>query len=595
VCRWLFALALVAACDRRAPPVVDPLETVAWDPSPLDWSLPLPPAETTPEGYVGSAACARCHAAIAKSYARHSMARSGLRPVSSIPGMAQLVDSATESRHEKSGLSYRPVRHGARYFVEERYQGELLQTQPITHALSAGSYGLAFYFRQGKKLFQAPIDYYPQVKRWGMDPGDVAGNPRFTKALGSFCISCHSDYPRRRGEQGWLDPLPSEIGCERCHGPGKKHVASLRKQDIVNPARLPAARQMDVCAQCHLSSVEERRALRHEHDFRPGMRLDDVRVNFLAEADPGRLDLLSHTERLVRSACWRGGKLTCTTCHDPHTSSLEEPAGWWDQKCAQCHACSQKQTAGCPSCHMRKGPPWNPPQVTVTDHWIQRRPPPLQPERPAQKALRAWPSVLGETPSGPDFPSLEVLALAHSGQLAEAERRAPAAIADWPELPSIYSWLSGRYLSRHKLQPAVLASAMALRMAPDDRGALLQFARLQLDANHAGEAMQAIDRLIALDAEDADALELKGMLALGAGQTAEAAQLFTRAAAAGPSVAAAHVGLAVLAKDDKQRASELQKAHALEPRDSWILQKLGRPVAVQERSAATAWLPPAYQ
>jgi hypothetical protein len=374
---------------------------------------------------------------------------------------------------------------------------------------------------------------------------------RFAKALGPFCISCHSDYPRRRAgsEQAWLDPLPSGIGCERCHGPGEAHVRSLRKEDVVNPARLTRARQLDVCAQCHLSSSPELRAGRHEHDFRPGGRLDEVRLNFVAVTpDPARLDLLSHTERLSRSACWKRSQMTCTTCHDPHKSSFDQPAGWWDGKCAQCHVCKQKQTAGCPGCHMRKGPPWNPPQVTVTDHWIQRRPPARLPGRPRADELTAAPaSFVGEEAQAKPGP--------------------------------------------HRDEARSLAAVMqALRTDLDDRGALLRYARMQLDARREDEALRALDRLIAIDPDDAEALELEGMVKLRGGHPDEAKALFVRAAQS-PAAAAAHVGLAVLTKS----RAELEAAHAVEPRDTWILEKLGRPEPAPHLTQATGWLPPAYR
>src|SRR5439155_2072429 len=124
------------------------------------------------------------------------MARSGLRPISS--ELAPLFDGAPVVQHARSGFGYRALRRGKQFFVEERAGDEVLREVPVTHVLSAGSYGLAFYLRRGDRLYQAPLDYYPQAHAWGMDPGDVGGNPRFTKALGAFCISCHSDFPRRR-------------------------------------------------------------------------------------------------------------------------------------------------------------------------------------------------------------------------------------------------------------------------------------------------------------------------------------------------------------------------------------------------------------
>src|SRR5581483_5597750 len=268
-----------------------------WPTAPLDWTRPLP---VTPDGglaepgYVGSAACQPCHKKLFASYAKHSMASSGLRPLESLDArlLARIFDAgtATPVLHPRSGLRYRPLRKNGRYFIEELLladDGTTLRSwaEPVTHSLSAGSYGLSFYFRKGERFYQFPIDYYARLGRWDLDPGASGGNFRFGRALDAFCISCHSDHPRRLAgsDEVFLGALPAGIGCERCHGPGARHLASLKREDIINPARLPPLRQLDVCTQCHLQERSQPRAGRHEFSFRPGEPLDAFRVNFVAE------------------------------------------------------------------------------------------------------------------------------------------------------------------------------------------------------------------------------------------------------------------------------------------------------------------------
>ena len=48
----------------------------------------------------------------------------------------------------------------------------------------------------------------------------------------------------------------SGITCENCHGPGSNHVlGGADATKIVNPAKLTAAQQQDICANCHVSSA----------------------------------------------------------------------------------------------------------------------------------------------------------------------------------------------------------------------------------------------------------------------------------------------------------------------------------------------------
>ena len=653
------------ACSRKTRPTPEPTplgsgSTSAGDPfaralgdAPIDWTRPLPtvpPGGVAQEGYVGSDACTKCHAGIAARYARHSMASTGLRPLASLDPkwLAKIFDAGEQQtvHHARSGFDYRPYREGDRYFVEELLLGKdgsrvHSWTQPLTDALSAGSYGLAFYFRRGDRAFQIPIDYYAGLGRWEVDPGAIEGNPRFSKVLDTSCIHCHGDYPRQRPatEDVFLSPMPAGVGCERCHGPGEKHAKSVRPEDIVNPARLSPARALDVCVQCHQSSHDLPREGHGYFDFRPGQALGDARLSWIGEpGESDRVGLLAHPERLARSACFRAsaGKLTCTTCHDPHESSVGVPATSWDGKCKACHekrpctetpAVRAAQGDHCVACHMRKGPPTNPSLVTITDHWIQRHPPPIRPGRDEHpERLVAWSTWLGEPASGRDVPALEAIAWSELGRDDQAMRSVAGLLersADLPQLPPLYEWLAGHYARTSDLANVTRADAAVLRFSPDSGYALLGYARALLDQGTpeaVAEASSALDRAIALDPDDAPALETKGVLLFRSGRVDEARPLFERSVASGPSAAAAHVALAVLAlRADRlaDAALQLEAARHIEPRDPWILDQLQR--AYQKSSdvahaaeiaravddlrekkqlqmtGATLWLPPGWR
>jgi Flp pilus assembly protein TadD len=623
VLRLLLVAICATACVKRPPP--DPLATVVWDDTPLDWSTPVPATPVgglAESGYIGSAGCEPCHAKLSASYARHSMARSGLRPLATLDAkwLARIFDTGAKTpiRHAKGGYSYRPLRQGARYYIEETLLGADGQpvrswSQPITHSLSAGSYGLSFYSRQGKRLYHAPIDYFARIDRWDLDPAASGGNPRFSNSIGSFCISCHSDYPLRiaGSDDAFLDPLPAGVGCERCHGPGAKHAETTLREDIVNPARLPPPRRLDVCTQCHQSSGSELRADRHDFSYRPGEPMGAYRVNFVAEpVEPDRFRLLAHSERMVRSACFRAsaGKLGCTSCHDPHKSSFDQPPAWWDGKCLACHkdaghTCSDGKTERCAGCHMRAGPPSDVPLVTVTDHFIQKRPPPIRPGAAGKpRSLVAWHTLLGESLAGDDLLAIEAVALGKAGFTDEAMRLVPRALATRPRAPQIYEWLGSRYDKLGQKDNVRRARAQVVRI---DRNShqLLSYALAMLDAGTADaaeQAMQAIDRLLTIDPDDPSALEVKGMLLFRRGQTAAAEPLLRRAAQLGPMAARSHVALAALALRAGRQAeatSELEAARRIEPRDRWILEKLHAPADAGEPriTAATNWLPPEWR
>ncbi|MGD0529537.1 MAG: multiheme c-type cytochrome, partial [Polyangiaceae bacterium] len=572
----VLAVPAAGACDRGSKPAPGPapaesasaaappgpLASIHLPAVPVDWSRPLPttpPGGVTEPGYVGSEACKECHKDLYVSYERHSMARTGLRPLASLDRkwLARIFDAGAAQPvvHERSGFSYRPYRKGTDYFVEEIVaapDGSHVQSwvEKLDYAYSAGSYGMAFYFRQGERLYQIPLDYYAKADRWGIDPAATVGNPRFSKSLGAFCISCHTDYPRRRAgtDEVFLDPLPPGVGCERCHGPGEKHARSLLAADIVNPAHLSTTLQLDVCTQCHESSYSQLRADRGEFSYRPGEPLGAYRVNYAGEPpEPDRFILLGHSERMVRSACWRGsaGKLVCTSCHDPHRSSFEQPASWWDAKCNACHhdhPCTESvearkvQNDHCVTCHMRAGSPTSPTLVTITDHWIQRRPPPIKAGSDAPAHLVSWPALVGEPIAGDDLAAVEAMAYASAGQRAEAERRVAEIGGRDVHVARLYDWLAGYYGSVKEPWNAVRAYSTVLQFDPDAGEALRGYARLMLDRGPAGvpEATHALDRLMALDPDDPSTLETKATFLFRTGHVEEARPLFARAASLGP-------------------------------------------------------------
>jgi len=640
VATWGVLLAL-AACkgrdeQRRPPPSrpaphldVDPLDSVRFDDEPLAWNQPIAKRAHDLSDYGGTASCKRCHEQIYATYAKHSMARTGMRPIASVDQVwiGKIFDAGTEVVHQRSGFSYRPYRRGSKFFVEEALLdgngGAIAKwIEPVTHVFSAGSYGLAFYSRHGTQLIHIPIDYYARAARWDLDPMAFGGNPRLTNALGPFCASCHTDDPAQR----FIDPMPQGVGCERCHGPSKHHIETLAVTDTVNPAKLSARRQLDVCTQCHQSTNPILRAGQDHFGFHVSAALDTFRVNFIADpAERDRMKLLAHPERLARSACWQGArdKLTCTTCHDPHVSSLEKTDAWWDGKCLGCHqptACTDskehRDAAGdhCWKCHMRQGTTGDVPLVTITDHWIQTKPPPIKQgaiEKPKQ--LVPWSQHIGEPIRDDEMATLIALGHADAGLSDEAVKVAATAAAKHPTA-AIYNLLANAHLAKRHTQPAGRAFRAALHLDLDDTAALLGYARVMLDAGIVDEANHAFDRLLAIDPDDVNALETRGIYLYRKGERAAAIELFRRAAATTRASGVSYVGLALDARGNSSKQLEwLELAWRAEPRDRWILDELasaasasGDPKRIAEvaarraaieklgaptSTAATAWVP----
>ncbi|HVV02356.1 MAG TPA: cytochrome c3 family protein [Verrucomicrobiae bacterium] len=147
------------------------------------------------------------------------------------------------------------------------------------------------------------------------------------------CMDCHADIIRRfnASAHARIHPengaMPSESGCESCHGPGSKHIQAGggRGKFIVNPGKDPTS-----CFQCHLN-VEAEFHLPQHHPVLEG-------------------------------------RMNCAQCHDPHGPDIMKPASGLamarlNENCAQCH---REQTRpfvfehealreGCTVCHNPHG------------------------------------------------------------------------------------------------------------------------------------------------------------------------------------------------------------------------------------------------
>ena len=189
------------------------------------------------------------------------------------------------------------------------------------------------------------------------------------------CITCHQDQDHRfkntvMGKIMMLNPhSPEEArGCEACHGPGQVHVEAGGGKDTI-PIRFgkdssnTVAEQNAVCMDCHSrgthvfwkGSPHESRGIACVdcHQVKQGMKtsgVSEARYNSpltenrgLQKAQP-ELCLGCHQLRraqLQRSSHmpYREGKVTCTSCHNPHGTPNPKQLiqSTTNENCISCH------------------------------------------------------------------------------------------------------------------------------------------------------------------------------------------------------------------------------------------------------------------
>jgi hypothetical protein len=357
-------------------------------------------ADSIGPGYVGSAACADCHAQIYQMYFATPMGRSSGRAGS---GSFQEQMNASEFLHALSGVHYQIQKQtdGFTLAFSEKPSAvgapEIRGTKKLKYFVGSGNVGRSYLFSVMGFLFQAPVSYYARSGKWDLAPGYQEHPELFLmRPVESECLECHASRVQSiPGTQNGYQELPfleGSIGCERCHGPGKAHIAerTLGKSpadlQIVNPTKLEARSRDSVCAQCHLLGesriVKAGRSLSH---FAPGERLSHYATSLVwSSKNIAGLKATSHYEKLWQSRCKQssGDRMWCGTCHAVHSPpSPHESGEFFRRKCLSCHQSGncrgpanmrEAKSDQCTSCHMPKAQSLEAEHSVFTDHSIPR-------------------------------------------------------------------------------------------------------------------------------------------------------------------------------------------------------------------------------
>jgi hypothetical protein len=256
-----------------------------------------------------------------------------------------------------------------------------------------------------------PFHYLIRERRWVPRQASFLippGQDRFGALWNTGCIHCHTTRGQPRDAGAGLDTQVAEFGiaCEACHGPGLEHATANRSpvrryrlhlggdddETIVNPAHLSQERASEVCGRCHAYGAPVNPDFRFAgFRYKPGEELAESRRVYqhsqfegpaLAAADRmfWKDGMVRGSGRefggLIESPCWKGGDITCLSCHSMHqTADDARPPGEWAEDqlkpgmrgnaaCEQCHASvaarleehtrhdAESEGSNCYNCHM---------------------------------------------------------------------------------------------------------------------------------------------------------------------------------------------------------------------------------------------------
>jgi len=339
------------------------------------------------------AACRGCHQQIYDRYEQTPMARASGRA----------IDGLREGRfvHGASGVRYQLFRRDGKAWLSydrqaaDKTEVGLHGEQELKYFIGSGNRGRTYLFERDGFWFESPVNWYSKKQVWDMNPKSLGVREMpFTMPVDSTCLHCHSSAPQAalpgsRNHFAGLPFLHGGITCEGCHGDASAHLANPTKSPMLKLASLPEDRRTSVCLQCHLEGeIAVNESGRSLQLFKPGDDLmEDVRFFVHAGEVGANGRATSQWEALLQSACFRksGGRMTCTTCHDPHDSlsgdtGSAERVAYYRGKCLNCHndaafvAGHHVETPDCMQCHMARERSQDIAHEQVTDHFIQKRP-----------------------------------------------------------------------------------------------------------------------------------------------------------------------------------------------------------------------------
>ena len=236
----------------------------------------------------------------------------------------------------------------------------------------------AVAFVLGCALASVDVETMPQARP--ASPAKPAVQPPPAGYVGQdTCLGCHDD--RAKGLTGTMhgnaahprSPAAGR-GCESCHGPGSRHIEDPSDDTSIRKFTKMAPRDVSgTCLSCHTQSSH---ALWQgsAHDAR---NLSCTTCHSVHDPKSARAQLKTVNEIDTCATCHRTqvmkvarvahmpvveGKMTCTSCHNPHGSTNVRQlkvGNWISESCVSCHTEKRgpflfEHAAGresCVSCH----------------------------------------------------------------------------------------------------------------------------------------------------------------------------------------------------------------------------------------------------
>jgi hypothetical protein len=336
--------------------------------------------------YLGSRVCGECHPAESALHSRSGHAVT-LRPAGRVKTSRRL-DGTTQADPEIPGVIW-TYRYENNQLQITRKATDLVQQWIADYAIGSGHHALTYVSvidHNVPLVLEHRLSYYERENgksglgiTQGHDtrpppPGLMPYGGELPPRIGRECFRCHATQLAAVDDEQRFDEnsMIPNVSCERCHGPGKAHVAAARRRAPeaeltlpFGPGRYTAENLLTLCGACHrLPSASQ--AGRINPNNPTLVRFQPVGIS--------------------QSRCYQksAGGFSCVTCHDVHARTLRDRSAY-DQACLSCHAvpgspkpegparrappCPVSARSRCVECHMPRKDAGQ--GILFSDHWIR--------------------------------------------------------------------------------------------------------------------------------------------------------------------------------------------------------------------------------
>nr|WP_315856753.1 tetratricopeptide repeat protein [Rhizobium leguminosarum] len=292
------------------------------------------------EGFVDERTCASCHADQAAAFSKSHHAKA----------MA-LADDVTvrgdfdNSRFDHDGVVTTFTRRDGRFFVNTEGPDGGQAEFEVKYTFAYEPLQQYLIDIGGGRLQALDIAWDTARRQWFWLGDRTPAKPGSTYHwTGPFyrwnrtCIDCHSTDPQARFQPQTNEYkstyVATSIGCQSCHGPGAKHVASAQSGNLSSSMPDIGLPKVDagICFACHA------RRTKLLDGYQPGEPFLDYFSPALLRQDlyfpDGQiLDEVFEYGSFQQSKMARAG-VTCLDCHRPHEAGLKAEG---NALCTQCH------------------------------------------------------------------------------------------------------------------------------------------------------------------------------------------------------------------------------------------------------------------